>query len=470
MSSISSNNTSNASSGSSTPIVSNEIEKKNELQEFITANFPDFGLTAFVKWAKGKSQYSNADETALFSGYKSLAVMASSSEVKGMEVVGKGMLTLFKSEKNEARAYLMEGEEKEEEHEQESSTSHKRGSVCTLGGKAKKTDQENTLQGPGVKQSTLTRPDDMNCFIDNVDVSKHLMSKRDLMLEKHEKQALESPDDLSTINFIFTAKFMRDSGLSVNVVEQLTLGSVQNDVASADIIFLTRCANLGSTNNNTQTMFQEKFEQMLILLEAPPSNWLRDLLRKYSMNSNIWSRPERNERTYSKDLIEPIVDAIYSGGITAKQYWDHFFPQTPQYQYRKLRPDHYATTDDDHPVVILEIKKPKVAKGPVKKDERKLYFLMKSALDSLLRFGNKMMALTMELRHEALYIPKTVGIINIPEDETDFGRLLGGLSTLQELRNITQSTMLAVANKQPYKKIKNLRRPSYFISHKSELE
>ncbi|KAF9995875.1 hypothetical protein BGZ65_008510, partial [Modicella reniformis] len=72
-----------------------------------------------------------------------------------------------------------------------------------------------------------------------------------------------------------------------------------------DSNFLTRCANLGSTNN---------------------------------------------KRTYSKDLIEPIVDAIYSSGtMMVKQYWHEYFPQSSQYKNRKLRPDHYATTMDNYP-------------------------------------------------------------------------------------------------------------------------
>ncbi|KAF9995340.1 hypothetical protein BGZ65_009003, partial [Modicella reniformis] len=339
-----------------------EAEKKQKrvdfLEQFLQANPDDYGPVEFVKWIlrKRPSLYATVTKQKLNNSYKDLALLASQDINKHQ--VGTQMLTYFINDKTKLKKYWKkkqqddEDDKKNEQEDQEQQKQQSRGGRKRRGsddesGPSKK-DKVN-MEGPGLSSCNL---DLEHCVVNGFDVSKKLMALRERNIE--DQYNLTTVGNLSTLNFVFTASFMKSHHFPNQVVSQLTMTSPQCP-STSDVGFVGDCGILGLE----QTVYED-FKKGLVELEGVTVDngvgvgaMVIELMRTYTCTNAFWETGplRRNERTFMKYHVDPIIEVLFGKmGLCDR---DDFFPFPVELKGRPLRPD-YLALKGGLPVVIVE--------------------------------------------------------------------------------------------------------------------
>ncbi|KAG0061979.1 hypothetical protein BGZ89_011016, partial [Linnemannia elongata] len=142
-----------------------------------------------------------------------------------------------------------------------------------------------------------------------------------------------------------------------------------------------------------------------------------------------------------------------------------------------LQPDFFAEVDQLC-FAIMEVKKPNATMDDIEDDVRKLPCMMKIALNMLIH-GNVQNAtvvgflvnenicevFAMNLEHEAIYIPKSLGRFKLPQDRLDITSLLLALGPLTAAKNIASNMVTSIKKRSHLGagKYSPLTRPSYYV-------
>ncbi|KAF9994549.1 hypothetical protein BGZ65_009817, partial [Modicella reniformis] len=259
----------------------------------------------------------------------------------------------------------------------------------------------NRLVGPGERESKTTT--NYLCVVDEVDVTETLMMARQKVVERQSLLKEHDVSDLLCLNFIFDESFLRAQlPEHMDIVSKL----FHVDVTEVD-------------------------GPSLLLL----SKFTTNAQKSPTMTSS------ENEGTYSTEFIVPIIKST----LNIDDLTHHCFPFSEQYT-EDLKPDYFGEYRC-LPFVVAEIKKPGVINSRTLRDRRKLPYLMKLALDGLLKHhvkdpvvvgfliqDNQFQVLSMELKYEALYFLKEIDIFYVPEDNKDMWRLMGSLGPLTTVK------------------------------------
>ncbi|KAI1288057.1 hypothetical protein EDD11_010094, partial [Mortierella claussenii] len=167
------------------------------------------------------------------------------------------------------------------------------------------------------------------------------------------------------------------------------------------------------------------FKELLRRSSTEPSGLAVDILCTYAATNALWQSPTRlarNEDSYIKRQRDPLP--VPNG-------------------YEEVLPPDFFGEIDDLCFVIMEVKKPNVTLDDIQDDTRKLPSMMKIALNMLIHASvrnatvlsflvneNICEVFSMNLEHEAIYIPKSLGRFKLPQVELDIASLLLALSPL----------------------------------------
>ncbi|KAF9436840.1 hypothetical protein BGZ76_002801 [Entomortierella beljakovae] len=200
------------------------------------------------------------------------------------------------------------------------------------------------------------------------------------LTETHQKLA---------VNFIFLMEEeYRTDGLQAEVEDRTWdamcdsvndyVQPLSKEVASEALEWLQKMAN-----NK-----MEVFEQMLE--DSPPSDRnLKAVLRNVSNNSQYWNTQARNEDTYLKSMLGPLLDAYFGKLRHSKSDWTPTQDDTVDPEYSTLIPDYGTATligNRRYFVLLLEGKIARNTRSPQMWDDlSKLGNEMKLALDSILK-------------------------------------------------------------------------------------
>ncbi|KAG0197347.1 hypothetical protein BGX33_000727 [Mortierella sp. NVP41] len=327
-----------------------------------------------------------------------------------------------------ASGTLIPSDPSDDDYSHESSTRTSFGSTVPLEGKC-------NIDGPGEPSSKL-RGDAW--FVKGVNVSARLMSARSANMSQ--QNVLRETHDLLTLNFIFTKAFIEHcfkDGDENEIVAQLVKADVP-EVPRQDVDLVVKCALAAALQEYLD------FKAMLRRTSLESSGLAGDILTTYTTTNALWqgrTRLVQNEDTYIKRSVMPIIDAVF-GSLNLVQHWQRDQLSVPKGYEEVLQPDFFAEVDQLC-FAIMEVKKPNMTMDDIEDDARKLPCMMKIALNMLIH-GNVQDAtvvgflvnenicevFTMNLEHEAVYIPKSLGRFKLPQDRLDIPALLLSLGPL----------------------------------------
>ncbi|KAF9140439.1 hypothetical protein BG015_001662 [Linnemannia schmuckeri] len=308
-----------------------------------------------------------------------------------------------------ASGTLIPSDPSDDDYSHEASTRTSFGSTVPLEGKC-------NIDGPGEPSSKL-RGDAW--FVKGVNVSARLMSARSANMSQ--QNILRETHDLLTLNFIFTKAFIEHcfkEGDENEIVAQLVKADVP-EVSRQGVDLVVKCALAAASQEYLD------FKAMLRRTSLESSGLTGDILTTYTTTNALWqgrTRLAQNEDTYIKRQCDQLP--------------------VPKGYEEVLQPDFFAEVDQLC-FAIMEVKKPNMTMDDIEDDARKLPCMMKIALNLLIH-GNVQDAtvlgflvnenicevLTMNLEHEAVYIPKCLGRFKLPQDRLDIPALLLSLGPL----------------------------------------
>ncbi|KAG0209621.1 hypothetical protein BGX31_002073, partial [Mortierella sp. GBA43] len=305
----------------------------------------------------------------------------------------------------------------------------------------------NKLVGPGVSSCALNLP---HFELRGVDISATLMLMREEKIK--EQLTLTLVDELLTLNFIFSRKFL-EGGKGKGLTDEII-----NDIYGVEILpsssvirtFLSTCSKLGELRYED---FSLEFSRMVGDLDPETMKVGTELYMAKQMVTNwtrteaLWMECERNEATYLDVYISPILDAVFSGAglITHKK---EFLPLPEVYMTSKgfrredFKPDSQYR-ENGFPIVVMDAKRPFTANHLTLKDEFKLCNMMKLSLDlmidnsveiptvvGILVQRDQVEIFIMDLPHEAFYPVKSLGTIKVPKTPQEFDIICDGQGIL----------------------------------------
>ncbi|KAF9155235.1 hypothetical protein DFQ26_009789 [Actinomortierella ambigua] len=281
-------------------------------------------------------------------------------------------------------------------------------------------------QGPGESSSTL-RGDAL--WIRGVNVSSRLMRARSTNMSR--QSTLSEVHDL----LAFIEDCFPDDEESEIVA--LLLKADVPEVPEQVISLFAEWALAAASQEYVD--FQRMLRGSSLVLEGLAG----DLLRMYTSTTALW--PNRTqlpfgEDSYIKRSVMPMIDAVF-GSLGTVERWRHQLPVPDGYE-EVLQPNFYAEVDQLC-FAIMEVRKPNAPKADIEDGAHKLPCMMKIALNMLIHQDvqdptvlgfqvseNTCEVFSMSLKHEAIYIPKSLGRFRIPQDQLDIPGLLLALRPL----------------------------------------
>ncbi|KAK3817616.1 MAG: hypothetical protein J3Q66DRAFT_340532 [Benniella sp.] len=371
--------------------------------------------------------------------YLELATEASKSEDEKTAEDGKKMFELFKTELEQVEAFWNQPA-LVRDHEA-----------------AKKTRLYVLLSdvvGPGTRSCDLHLEP---LVINGRSISKELMDARKSFFDG--KSDLETMDDLLVLNFIFTEKFLREH-FTEDIVSELVPKRTIPPLSAADEQFVTSMVKLAKNKDGAEVR-RSAMERLMKEMDNPLAN----LFNGWCMNRSMWQYKvdgkggegfkKVNTATFMWHYVNPILDAIFGrlrmtqgrgATLTLPKKYRRDFYMLPMFGGY-----HHVT------IMMMRMTKRDVKERHRGKVERELLFSMKVSLDLLMKSkvkdpevvgllvrDSRIEVLTLRIQHEAMYIPRLLGIMEIPKDHTDFGCLLEGLPVVLAARGVVIRTLKAV--------------------------
>ncbi|KAI8597590.1 hypothetical protein EDD21DRAFT_418572 [Dissophora ornata] len=291
------------------------------------------------------------------------------------------------------------------------------------------------------------------------------MSQQNILQETH---------DLLTLNFIFTKEFIEHcfEGEESGIVDQLVKIDVA-EVLRQEVDLVVKYALAAASKE------YHDFKALLRGSSLESSGLGGDILTTYTATNALWQGPTQlaqNEDTYIKQSVMPMIDAIF-GALSLQQHWQRDRLPVPNGYEEVLQPDFFAEVDRLC-FAIMEVKKPNMPREDIEDDARKLPCMMKIALNMLIQANVQDATVvgflvndtvcevfTMNLEHEAIYIPKSLGRFKLPQDRLDIASLLLALTPLTAAKNIASSMVKSIRRRSflGAGKYTQLTRPSYYV-------
>ncbi|ORZ15487.1 hypothetical protein BCR41DRAFT_386614, partial [Lobosporangium transversale] len=267
---------------------------------------------------------------------------------------------------------------------------------------------------------------------------KSLMQIRKTVLDTPNEQKLGYSEFLAA-SFIF-CKELVSSSLPPQVTEALYSIPIKEQMTEGDVRFIRDCASEAK---------KQDYEVYLDNFSAEKEGIKRCLfkvLQKWAEQPNFWTGIQElgNEATCTNSVIVPMIDGILSGFLFNRL--DDKKLVLPKYCQNELRPD-VAWSKGGIPFMIAEVKYLYLDNEALIKDRRKLFWMMKLLVDlhifnrterpqviGLLVQNNSIEFFVMSLDHEALYIPRSMGIFTVPQSDEEFATLEQSFNALLAVR------------------------------------
>ncbi|KAF9536428.1 hypothetical protein EC957_010992, partial [Mortierella hygrophila] len=204
-----------------------------------------------------------------------------------------------------------------------------------------------------------------------------------------------------------------------------------------------------------------------------------NLVLAYSSTSDFWQDAVLgNEDTYIQRSVNGLITATF-GALNLEQHWSRDLLPTPRNYEEQLFPDYFGSFKK-LPIVVAEIKSPTAAYDMVELDNRRVPCMMKLSLDQLLAANVKnpvvvgllinegrCRLMSLQLVHEALYIPVELGRFDVPQSKYQLSLLLPGIAPLMVAKDLVSQTINAIKSRPPSFKVPQttspLVRPSYHV-------
>ncbi|KAF9406205.1 hypothetical protein BGZ94_003197, partial [Podila epigama] len=288
------------------------------------------------------------------------------------------------------------------------------------------------------------------------------------------QQLLQDPHDLMTLNFIFTKEIIKRCFVdNEKEIEDVILKVNLPEVPCQDVDFVVKCALAAAS----QDYFE--FKKMLRTSNLKSDSLAGDILTTYTTTNSLWQARtglDQNEDTYIKRSVMPMIDAVF-GSLDVVEHWQRDQLPVPRGYEEVLQSDFFGEVDQLC-FAFMEVKKPGMSMDDIADDIRKLPSMMKLALNMLIHKNvedaavigflvneNICEVFAMNLEHEALHIPKSLGRFKLPQDHLDISSLLLALGPLTAAKRIA-SKMVSAIKRRPLLgagKYSPLTRPSYHI-------
>ncbi|GJJ79274.1 hypothetical protein EMPS_11635 [Entomortierella parvispora] len=351
----------------------------------------------------------------------------------------------------------------DENYSQKSSARTSFGSTGPLEGRS-------NIDGPGEPSSKLHGN---ALYIKGVDVSTRLMTAR--ITNMSHQSVLHETHDLLSLNFIFTKTLIEHCFQDTReneIVAQLLKADVP-EVPQQDIDIVVKLAIAAASQEYLD------FKTMLRGSGLDLSGLAGDILITYTATNALWQDRTplaHNEDTYIKRSVIPMIDAVF-GALEVVQHWQRDQLPVPSGYEEVLQPDFFAEVNNLC-FAIMEVKKPNMTIADIEDDTRKLPCMMKIALNMLIHRNvkdptvlgflvneNICEVFTLNLEHEAIYIPKSLGRFKLPQNRLDIPALLLALGPLAAAKKIasTMATSIKMRPRFGAGKYSLLTRPSYYV-------
>ncbi|KAF9432257.1 hypothetical protein BGZ76_011059 [Entomortierella beljakovae] len=311
----------------------------------------------------------------------------------------------------------------------------------------------NRLLGPGTVSSKLNTSD--RFCVGGEDLSLKFMLVRRANVARQSE--LESVSDILTLNFIFNEAF-----LAANLSTE-ALCAIETELPLPDdseALALAKGASFAARNNY--------FTSRRFIRSMTTSSIMQEILSEMVSTAVLFmprSTLRQNEDTYIHHAIRAVLIGTF-GGMEIIPHWTRDPLPTPNGYEEVYNPDFFGERDG-FPFIIAEVKKPDTYDSTLDQDARKVPHMMKIALDRMWLAGiehatvvglliqdRQCHVMTMSLPYEAMYLTRTIGCFEIPDDKAQLGLLLPAIAPLAYAKSITAKTLDAIIhrpNKPPEK-------------------
>ncbi|KAG0215034.1 hypothetical protein BGX31_000937, partial [Mortierella sp. GBA43] len=328
------------------------------------------------------------------------------------------------------------------------------------------------LVGPGESSSKIQgKPFVMN----GINVSELCMRAR--------KEAVKNQCELNDMSELLYLNFIFDNAALTRLLPRATADRILR--VSLPVPSQQQSIMLVNTGSYAaQHGFQET-RQYVKELDDKGDNFVKTLLSSYLESTALWKTPTShpryqplplNEDSFTQGSVRRIIVALLQD-LDIVDHWSRDPLPTPRGFEEVYQPDYFAECEG-FPICVVEIKKPDAKDDPLEGDARKLPNMMKLCHDRLLGAGvespivgvlvegTRCSISTMDLRGEAFYIHKTVGVFELPVNNLQIGLLAAAIAPLMFAKSILENATQMITNLDRVR-AKNRKadwqRPSYYV-------